>query len=155
MISLEETKLSQVPEEAQSQMPTMHGQSLSCLSFTVLATRSSHTKVDMMEGGHEPADDRTEGVSSRVLRRQSGGSGCKSGSGARNSPGPFFVAPLLSFAFICNFEERGCSNRHRCREKQGEAHPVPPLIVHSPQLSKLLRLLRPARQGCAATSASA
>ena len=53
----------------------------------------------------------------------------------------FFVAPLLSFAFICNFEERGCSNRHRCREQQGEAHPVPPLIVHSPQLSKLLRLL--------------
>ena len=56
MISLEETKLSQVPEEAQSQMPTMHGQSLSCLSFTVLATRSPHPKVDMMEGGHEPTD---------------------------------------------------------------------------------------------------
>ena len=111
MISLEETKLSQVPEEAQSQMPTMHGQSLSCLSFTVLATRSPHPKVDMMEGRKEPADERTEGVSSQVLRSQSGGSGCKSGSGARNCPPPFFVAPLLSFAFICNFEERGCSNR--------------------------------------------
>ena len=101
MISLEETKLSQVPEEAQSQMPTMHGQSLSCLSFTVLATRSPHPKVDMMEGGHEPADDRTEGVSSRVLRSQSGGSGCKSGSGARNSPGPFLLHPFFpSLSFV-------------------------------------------------------
>ena len=104
MISLEETKLSQVPEEAQSQMPTMHGQSLSCLSFTVLATRSPHPKVDMMEGRKEPADERTEGVSSQVLRSQSGGSGCKSGSGARNSPPPFFLLrpffPSLSFVIL-------------------------------------------------------